>query len=211
MTASRPPLGARDLAREILSERRFRVAVPSTHRTLLEMIWDWLRGLWSRVWDALFSHVHIGSRASTIIGDALAVALIAVVVVVLVRLALGSIRDARRPDSAHPLLDRPDPGALYELSRQAAARGEYRLALALIFAATMRRLERLGIAREDPSRTVNEWRSALRGAQPAVLPAFDAIARPFVAAFYAEVPVARGEWMEAHDAYIALPVEPTHA
>jgi hypothetical protein len=207
MTASRPPLGARDLAREILSEKRFRVAVPSTHRTLWEMFWDWVRGWWSRLWDALFSRVHIGSRVGVVIGDVLAVALIAVVVLVLVRLALGSIRDARRTDSAHPLIDSPDPGALYELSRAAAARGDYRIAIALLFAAALRRLERLGFAREDPSRTVNEWRRTLRGTQPAVLPAFDAIARPFVAAFYAEVPVARGQWMEAHDAFIALPVE----
>ncbi|HEX5275032.1 MAG TPA: DUF4129 domain-containing protein [Candidatus Rubrimentiphilum sp.] len=211
MTASRPPLGARDLAREILSQKRFQVAVPSTHRTLWEMFWDWLRGLWSRVWDALFSHVHIGSRASTILGDALAVALIAVVVIVLVRLALGSIRDARRPDGAHALPELPDPGALYDSSREAAARGDYRMAVALLFAAAIRRLERLGIAREDPSRTVNEWRRTLRGRQPSVLPAFDAIARPFVAAFYAETPVARGAWMEAHDAYVALPVELTRA
>ncbi len=211
MTGSRPPLGARDLAREILLQKRFRVAVPSTHRTLWEMFWDWLRGLWSRVWDALFSHVHIGSRAGQIIGDALAFALIAVVVVVLVRLALGSIRDARRPDAAHTLLDSPAPGALYELSREAAFRGDYRMAVALLFAASIRRLERLGIARENPSRTVNEWRRKLRAAQPSVLPAFDAIARPFVAAFYAEMPIARGEWMEAHDAYVALPVEPAHA
>ena len=211
MTASRPPLGARDLAREILSQKRFQVAVPSTHRTLWEMFLGWLRGLWSRVWDALFSHVHIGDRASQIIGDALAFALIAVVVIVLVRLALGSIRDARRPDGAHALPESPDSGALYELSRQAAARGDYRMAVALLFAAAMRRLERLGIAREDPSRSVNEWRRTLRGSRPSVLPAFDAIAGPFVAAFYAETPVARGQWMEAHDAYIALPVEATRA
>jgi hypothetical protein len=211
MTASRPPLGARELARQILLERRFHVAVPAAHKTLWEMFWDWLRGMWSRMWDALFSHVHIGSRTSVVIGDVLAIALIALVVVMLVRLALGSIRDARRPDSAHPLIDSPDPGALYELSREAAERGDYRLAVALLFAAAMRRLERLGFAREDPSRTVNEWRRALGGTQPAVLPAFDAIARPFVAAFYAETPVARGQWMEAHDAYAALPVEPAGA
>jgi hypothetical protein len=207
MTASRPPLGARDLAREILSERRFRIAVPSTHRTLWEIVWDWLRGMWSRVWDALFSHVHIGNRTSVIIGDVLAFALIAVVVIVLVRLVLGSLRDARRPDAGHRLIESPDPGALYELSRQAAAGGDYRMAVALLFAAALRRLERLGLAREDPSRTVNEWRRTLRGTQPAVLPAFDAIARPFVAAFYAETPVARAQWMEAHDAYVGLPAE----
>jgi len=211
MIARRPPHGARDLAREILLQKRFRVAVPSTHRTLWEMFWDWVRGWWSRVWDALFSHVHIGNRASVIIGDVLAFALIAIVVVVLVRLVLGSLRDARRPDGARALPASPDPSALYELSREAAARGDYRMAIALLFAAAMRRLERLGIAREDPSRTVNEWRRTLRGAQPSVLPAFDAIARRFVEAFYAEKPVARGEWMEAHDAYVALPAELTRA
>lgn len=211
MISGRPPLGARELARQILSEPRFRTAVPRAHRTLWEIFVDWLRGWWSRLWDALFSHVHIGNRASIVIGDALAVALIAVVVVVLVRLALGSIREARRQDSAHPLEDSPEPGALYELSRAAAANGDYRLAVALLFAAAMRRLERLGFAREDPSRTVNEWRRMLRGTQPAVLPAFDAISRPFVAAFYAEAPIERAEWMQAHDAYVALPVEPGRA
>jgi len=120
---------------------------------------------------------------------------------------LASVRDVRSAAGAQPLSESPDPGALYELSRQAAELGDYRAAVALLFAAAMRRLERLGFAREDPSRTVNEWRRELRGTQPAVLPAFDAIARPFVAAYYAETPVERGQWMEAHDAFIALPVE----
>ncbi len=208
MIARRPPLDPHALARTILSEKRFRVAVPSTHRTLLGMFWDWLRGFWSWLSDALFAHVHIGKGASVIIGDALALALIAVVIFMLVRLVLGSIRDARRPDAAaRPLAEEPDPQALFELGRAAAARGDYRSAVAFLFWAAVLRLARLERVPEDRSRTVNQWRRALTGAQPGAVSAFDAIALPFVAAFYGERPVAREQWLAAREAYASLPVE----
>ena len=206
MIARHAPIDPHLLARTILSEKRFRIAVPSTHRTLWETVWDWLSALWARLSDALFSHVHIGSRASMLIGDALAFALIALVVVMLVRLVLASVRDARRPTGAAALLDNlPDAQTFYELSRTAAARGDYRSAIAFLFRAALLRLAGLEEVREDPSRTVNQWRRALARARPNAVPAFDAIALPFVAAFYAETPVAQAQWLSARDAYAALP------
>lgn len=212
MIARHPPLDPQALAHTILSEKRFRVAIPTTHRGLWEMFWGWVRDLWSRLADAFFSHMHIGNRSSVVLGDVLAVILIAAVILILLRLTVGIVRDARHPRSqARALAELPDPQALYAQSRQAAARGDYRTAVALIFRAALLRLERLGLVREDPSRTVNECRRSVAAREPALASVFDAIARPFTAAFYAEVPVAQAQWLSAHDAYVTLPQEQSHA
>lgn len=209
MIARHPPLDPQTLAHTILSEKRFRVAIPTTHRTLWEIVWGWLRDLWSRLADAFFSHVHIGNRAGVTIGLVIETLLVAVVIIIIVRLAFGVVRDARhaRSSQAHPLAEAPDAQALYARSRRAAAQGDYRTAIALIFRAALVRLERLGLVREDPSRTVNECRRSVAAREPALAPVFDAIARPFTAAFYAELPVAQAQWLTAHDAYVTLPQE----
>lgn len=209
MIARHPPLDPKTLAHTILSEKRFRVTIPTTHRSVLEIVWDWLRDLWSRLADAFFSHVHIGNRAGVTIGFVVETLLVAAVIFMIVRLAFGAVRDARHPRSApaHPLAERPEPQVLYAQSRRAAAQGDYRAAIALIFQAALLRLERLGLVREDPSRTVNECRRSVAAREPAVAPVFDAIARPFTAAFYAELPVVQAQWRAAHDAYITLPQE----
>lgn len=156
------------------------------------------------MWDALFSHVHVGTTAGRIIGDVLAFALIALVVIMTTRLVLGSIRDPSRVQ-ARPLQPPLDPYGLYMRSRQAAARGDYRTALALLFRATLMKLQLGGIVHDDPSRTVNQWRRAVAGTKPDLAPAFDAIARPFVSAVYAERPAERAQWLEAENAYAGLP------
>jgi hypothetical protein len=212
MIARHPPIDPQTLARTILSEKRFRVAIPTTHRSLWEIFWSWLRDLWSRLADAFFSHVHVGSRAGFTIGVVIEAILIAAVVFIVIRLLAGVVRDARHPRSAaRPLAELPDPQALYAQSRRAAAQGDYRTAIALVFRAALLRLERLGLVREDPSRTVNECRRSVAAREPALASAFDAIARPFTAAFYAELPVAQAQWLAAHDAYVALPQEERNA
>jgi hypothetical protein len=204
MIARRPPVDPHALARSILSGSRFRIAAASSRRSAMEMFLDWLRGVWSRMWDALFSHVHVGKAASTAIGYTIAIALIALVLVMIARLVFGSIRDVRRSD-ARPLEQPLDPHELYLRGRAAAARGDYQAALALLFRATLVKLQASEIVRDDPSRTVNQWRRAVAGAQPNLAPAFDAIARPFVAAVYAEIPARREQWLEAENAYAGLP------
>ena len=212
MIARHPPLDPQTLAHTILSEKRFRVAIPTTHRSLWELFWSWLRDLWSRLADAFFSHVHIGNRASVTIGVVVEGILVAAVVFMLIRLLVGVVRDARHPQSAaRALAEPPDPQVLYAQSRRAAAQGDYRGAVALIFRAALLRLERLGLVREDPSRTVNECRRSVAAREPALASVFDAIARPFTAAFYAELPVAQAQWLAAHDAYVTLPQEERNA
>jgi len=186
-------------------------AIPTTHRSLWEIFFSWLRDLWSRLADAFFSRVHVGGAGFTI-GLAIEAILIAAVVFMLIRLLAGIVRDARHPPSAaRALAEPPDPQELYAQSRRAASRGDYRAAIALVFRAALLRLERLGLVREDPSRTVNEWRRSVAAREPALASKFDAIARPFTAAFYAELPVAQSQWLAAHDAYVTLPQEERNA
>src|SRR5438270_4577054 len=100
MIARHPPIDPQTLARTILSEKRFRVAIPSTHRSLWEIFWSWVRDLWSRLADAFFSRVHLGSRAGFTIGVVIEAVLVAAVVFMLIRLLAGVVRDARHPRSS---------------------------------------------------------------------------------------------------------------
>jgi hypothetical protein len=199
-----PPIDPNVLARKILSEDRFRVAIPSSHRTAWEIFWTWVRDQWNRLFDALFSHVHVGKQTGLVLGDLVVIALVAIVLIVGVRLMRGAVRDAQRAGGSQPLADDPDFESLYERSRLAALHGDYRGAIALIFWAALLKLERLGIIRPDPSRTVNECRRAVARGAPAAAPAFDKIARSFTAAFYAERAVALDQWESARDGFMAL-------
>lgn len=208
VSAHRAPLDPHVLAREILLQPRFRVALVPRHRTLFEIAWQWLRDMWDRLARGLGSHVHVGKQAGLILGDAVVIALIAVIVFVALRLVLGAVRDPGRTQAgATGLAPAADPHELFARSCDAAERGDYRAAIGLLFLASLVRIERLGLVSGDPSRTVNQWRRALSSRAPAIAGAFDAIARPFTAAFYAERPVGQGQWLSARDAYAGLPRE----
>ncbi|HET9394036.1 MAG TPA: DUF4129 domain-containing protein [Candidatus Rubrimentiphilum sp.] len=199
-----PPIDPSVLARKILLEDRFRVAIPTTHRTAWEIFWTWVRDQWSRLSDVLFSHVQVGRQTGVALGYLLVIALVVIILIVGARLMAGAVRDAQRAGRSQPLADTPDFESLYERSCLAALRGDYRAAIALIFWAALLKLERMGVIWPDPSRTVNECRRAVARGAPAAAPEFDKIARSFTAAFYAERAVAPEQWESARDGFMAL-------
>lgn len=199
------PIDPHLLVRTILSERRFVVAIPATRRTLWQMFWDWVHGLWARLADAIASRVHIGNFTAVVLGDLLVIALIALVAIVAVRLLLASRLHAQKHSVTNPLAAAEDPELLHARSIRLAQQGDYRAAIALIFRAAIVRLERLGLVRGDPSTTVNEYRRALHLNERNVAAIFEGIARAFTAAFYAEHAVNQAHWLSAHDAYVRLP------
>lgn len=153
---------------------------------------------------ALFGRVHIG-RVNAAAGDALLIALVLLVIVVLVRLLanavrVGSIKEVDRVQSAAP-----GASALHEMSLSAAARGDYALAIVLLFRAALAALDVQGVVHDDPSRTVNECRRAVRAKAPTLAEHFDAIARPFTAVLYADQPVSEGQWRSALKAFANFP------
>jgi len=153
---------------------------------------------------ALFGRVHIGAPGPAI-GDVLLIALVLVVIVVLVRLLMGAVRIGTAKTAYAAAQNAPDAGVLHELSLTAAARGDYSLAIVLLFRAALAALDVQGVVHDEPSRTVNECRRAVRAKAPPLAEAFDAIARPFTAVLYAEQPVTEGQWRSALQAFARFP------
>jgi hypothetical protein len=168
-------------------------------------VWDWLAERLQRLWDALFSRVHVGRQTAASIGDVLLVlvGLLFVYVVVRLLMNLQFARSAARLESA-PLVQAPSPRALYQQACDAANRGDYGNAALLLFAATVALLDRQGAVEAAGSTTVGDFRRALRTHDAALVPSFDAIAAPFVQRAYAERAVGEPQWQTARSAFEAL-------
>lgn len=203
MTALRPPLDPHALARSIVGEPRFRIAVIRPKpKTWWDVLLQWLSDRWTQLIDAFSKHVHVGEKASVAIGDLLIFALIALVAIVAIRLFLSSFREpAGVFGSARPLAQTAGADSLYALSERAADRGDYAAAIVLLFRAALAALDVHGVVHDDPSHTVNECRRAVRERSPQSAHAFDTIARAFTDALYADVPVSPQQWMAARNAF----------
>lgn len=153
--------------------------------------------------QALFGRVHLHGSAAT--GDVLLVVLVLVVIFVLVRLLMSAVRVGSANAEYRAQGAPPDASALHELSLAAAARGDYALAIVLLFRAALAALDVQGVVHDDPSRTVNECRRAVRAKAPPLAQDFDAIARPFTAVLYADEPVTEGQWRAALQAFAHFP------
>lgn len=156
--------------------------------------------------DAFSRHVHVGRGWSVAAGDILIAALIALVVIVAVRMLLTMARDAASPPGVQASELPVHAGAreLHAAARQAAERGAYAIAVALLFQAALALLDARGMLRDDPARTVNECRSDVRRRARSLAAPFDRLARIFTAAVYAEERMTAAHWSDAQDAYAAL-------
>lgn len=202
----RPPLDPRALARQILSEPRFRMRVQSPARkTWWDTVLAWLHDRWAQLIDAFARHVHVSAKTSVAAGDIILVAVAAVVVIAIVRLLANAVRAAAAP-AAVASLDSPaaNADALHAQSVRAAERGDYPDAIALLFRAALAVLNVRGVLHDEPSRTVNECRRAVYERAPGSLSSFEALARTFTAAVYAEAPASNAQWDAAYRAYAQL-------
>ncbi|MGZ3505646.1 MAG: hypothetical protein ACXWNK_03285 [Vulcanimicrobiaceae bacterium] len=213
--ASAPARDPVALARAILADRhRFHLTAVSPRprpKTPLQALLEWLGGLYDRLMNAMHLHVHVTSAASSLAGDLIIAALIALLLFVLVRLLREVVPETSGgPSRSALLLHAPDASALYERSREAAARKDFPHAVALLFAATVAGLDLLGVAHAEASVTVGELRRTLQSRDAALLPRFEAIARPFNEAAYAGAPIGEVDWSAAHAAFLSLFGETLH-
>ena len=211
--ARRPPLDAHSLATTILSATRFRVRTGAQPRkTLWDMFWGWLGDRWNDLLDAFGRHVHLGKSFSFLAGDAIIVLAVAAVIFAAVRLLSNYVwepSDSGRGDRGYA--QRPSAHVLFAQSNAAADRGEFAVAIALLFQAALAALDVRGVVHDDPSRTVNECRREVRRTAPRCIEPFDALARAFTAVLYAEVPAGEAQWTSARAAYAALVRGPDNA
>ena len=184
MTAAGTPAAqAREEARHILSERRYRGSdVP---RPLHDAL-DWLGRRFhfvGRFYDWLAAHV----------GGHPVVWLLAAAVVVGIAACAAARLAARRGSREATLLraaasDRSlEPGELERLAEEAEARGDLEIALRLRFRAGLVRLGRAHALEVRPSLTTREARRTLRN------PRFDALARNFDEVVYGRRPPSRDD------------------
>jgi hypothetical protein len=202
-----PPHDAAALARQILTEPRFRMRVQATRpHTWLDTLRDWLGDRWNQLLNAFSQHLHVNGRVSIALGDVLIGAAILVLFVFGVRLLLGIVREDRAVTGvqAQALPAHADATELHAAAQRAARDGAYASAIALLFRATLAVLDVRGVLRDDPARTVNECRADVRAKARLFSVAFDRIARAFTAAVYAEDRVTQHQWIDAQEAYAAL-------
>lgn len=200
--AHRPPLDPASLARRIVSEPRFRMQIHARE--------DWWTRFWTWFWSkvaALFGH---GGSAPPgivdLIGDIVLFAAACLVIYFVVRLLRSIVRDApaQQQFAARTIERKTAAREWYERAMAAAAQGRYGAAVVLLFRATLAILDLRGVVHDDPSRTVNESRAELLRSAPQFAAGFNAVARTFTAALYAEDPVSNAQWEEARGAYDAL-------
>lgn len=179
-----------------------RVAVE--HKTWWDLFWGWLDDRWHQLVDAFAHHVHVGKNAGIAVGDIVLILTSAIVLLALIRLIAGYVREAPRAGGV-PLIPRHVAAeSLYARSVQAASAGDYASAVTLLFRAALVALDVRGVLHDEPSHTVNDCRREVRERAPRALPPFDALARVFTAAIYADAPVTPAQWNAAREAYAQL-------
>jgi hypothetical protein len=205
----RPPIDPHALARKIVAEPRFQVAVVKPKpKTWWDVFMQWLGDRWHQLLDAFSHNVHVAPKVSIAFGDLLILFAIAVVVVVGIRLALGIARDQSTANvRSRPLPQSAGAETLYAQSVRAAERGDYGSAATLLFRAALAALDLQGAVHDDPSHTVNECRAAVRTSVPQCAAPFDTIARTFSAALYADAPVTAEQWDAARSAFAQLSLQ----
>jgi len=200
--AHRPPLEPASLAHRILSESRFRMQVHARD--------DWWTRFWTWFWSKVASLFgHGGSAPPGVvdaIGDILLIAAAGLVIYFVVRLLMSLVRDAPAEDhvAARAIERKTAARDWYDRAVTAASQGRFGAAVVLLFRATLAILDLRGVVHDDPSHTVNESRAELLRSAPQFAPGFNAVARTFTAALYAEDPVSSAQWEEARGAYDAL-------
>ncbi|MBV8724008.1 MAG: hypothetical protein JO351_12235 [Candidatus Eremiobacteraeota bacterium] len=199
-----PDLGA--LARRELSiPGRYRLTLAPAHVPPVpwwQRAWNWIAGRWDDLWRSIASRAHVGERAANAIGYALLALVGLTLLAVGVRLTRNVQRSRRaRRAIAEPLEAGADPDALYREACYFANRGEFGNAALRLFAAAVAALSRCGLIAGAPSATVGDLRAALRARGAPLVPAFDAVAAPFVQTAYAERPIDAPQWQTAATAF----------
>ncbi len=192
------------LARELATPGRYHLTQPApapTYEPWWRRLLRWIGERWDRLWSSTFGRVHVSPATANGIGDVL-LALVALLLFVVAVRVLRNVRFApfERRTAGEPIEAPPEPSSLYRRACEAADAGEYGTAALLLFAAAVATLGARGEIAAGRSATVGDLRRELRG-DAALVPAFDAVAEPFVARAYAERAVDAPQWSRARAAY----------
>lgn len=198
------------VAAAVLSGRAYRESGSGQAAAARESIWQIIGDFFGRLLARIFSGLFRAGTASPIVGQLLAIALVALLVGAMAYLifriveALARRRGPSSPYEGSPLPERIDPDALYRRGADAASEGRYAQAIALLFQASLAWFDRQGTLAFDPSLTPTEYRRAVRRSLRSASPYFDTLAQAFIMAAFAERPASRSDWSAADSAYAQL-------
>jgi len=194
------------LAKQILSENAYRAArttpAPEPQETWWQRFLEWVFDQLGKLFGGL-AQATVGTPW---VGRLIAVVLIALAVAGLLyvayRLAQGfAIRRRADAGDGELLPVRGSADELYAAAQEAQRSGQYARAIALLFHASLVLLDRADRVNYDPARTAGEYRRAVRRNAQHVAVDFDALARIFTLAAYADAPVGPPDWSAAEASY----------
>jgi hypothetical protein len=195
---------------DIVAAVRAELAVPgryhltnfsSEHRSLVGQILQWFWDRWSDVFRALTSHIKIGPQGTSLIGDAVVVAVVVAIAAIGAHLLVQLQYERGRRERAIALTPARSAHALAAAAAAAANAGDYTRAIRLTFIAAVTLLDLRGVMRDERSATINELRQRLHQRDDELDLPFAEIARLYTAAAYAQTPAGSQAWQRARAAY----------
>ncbi|HTX55494.1 MAG TPA: DUF4129 domain-containing protein [Candidatus Acidoferrales bacterium] len=200
-----PPIDiTRAVRDELAVPGRYHLSVVPARPSLLDHVLQWLWDRWSDFWHMLTAHVKIGPAGAALVGDAVVVAAVVGVAMILAHLLVELQLRRMQRDQAMPLGSARSAHALANAAGWAADEGDYGRAIRLLFMAAVTMLDLRGIVRDERSATINDLRRELRGRDDRLDESFAAIARLYAAAAYAQTPADAQAWQRARHAYDEL-------
>jgi hypothetical protein len=210
VATSQPRQDPSAAARAILAQAAYRTAVTAPAAAPKETLWERiLRWIGDKIGQA-FDAVARVTQGVPLLGEVFAILLIGIAVgglaFVAFRLANGLIAKRRIATEAdgEALPVSASVDQLHAAALAAARSGNFARAVALLFQASLVLLDRSGRVPFDPSRTAGEYRRLVRRKAQFVARDFDALARIFTAAVYADEPIGEVDWSAASTAFSGL-------
>ncbi|MGB6987050.1 MAG: DUF4129 domain-containing protein [Candidatus Aquilonibacter sp.] len=187
---------------ELAVPGRYHLMSPrAEHQSLAGRILQWLWDRWSDIFRALTSHIKIGPRGTSLIGDLVVVVCVVAIAAIAAHLLVQLQYERGRRERAIALAPARSAHALAAAALAAANAGDYTRAIRLTFIAAVTLLDLRGVMRDERSATINELRQRLHERDEELDGPFAEIARLYTVAAYAQTPPGSQAWQRARAAY----------
>jgi hypothetical protein len=204
--AAGPRADARSVAAQVLADPAYHkpatAPAPPPKQTIWEKILVWI----GRQLARLFGGLVEAAQGAPLIGTIFAIVLIALAALgvgyVAYRVADGFVvRRLRIVSEGEALPVDASAADLYASACAAAKDGRYAHAIGLLFRSSLMLLDGAGRVPYDATRTAGEYRRLVQRRARGIATPFEALARAFTLAAFAEAPVGPPDWADAQAAY----------